>query len=303
MRTLAGKRVVVTGAAQGIGRAIALRMAQAGADLVLTDWNEAALPAAQAEVQALGRVAWTYRLDVTDRAGIAQVRRAIADEVGPIDVLVNNAGTVFGGAFLDVPLEKHWQTYQINTLGLVAVTHVFLPDLIARPEAHLVNIASASAYVGLPFGTTYASSKWAAMGFSEGLRLELAELGQGHVKVTTVNPAYVATGLFEGAKAPRLTQFLTPERLAEQVVQGVLADQPLVLAPKSVVRISPFLRGVLPVRWFDAVGRWFGITTSMQHWRGHVAPAQAPRPSAAPSPAARPGGAAAPAEEEASSAL
>lgn len=282
MRTLGGKRVLVTGSAQGIGLAIATRFARAGADVVLTDLNEAALPQAAETIRAQGRQVWTYRLDVTDHEAIAATRERILDEVGPLDVLVNNAGTVFGGAFLDVPLRKHLLTYEVNALGLVAMTHAFLPDLIARPEAHLVNIASASAYIGLPFGTTYASSKWAAMGFSEGLRLELEELGHRHVHVTTVNPAYVATGLFNGAKPPRLTQFLTPEGLADDVVRGVLGNRPLVLTP-SVVRTSPFFRGILPVRWFDRVGRWFGITTSMQQWRGHgAAPPPTSKPPAEP---------------------
>ena len=95
---------------------------------------------------------------------------------GPIDVLVNNAGLVFGGAFLDVPLERHLTTYRVNTLGLVAMTHAFLPDLMAGRDGHVVNVASASGFIGLPFGATYASSKWAVLGFSE--LLERAHAGE-----------------------------------------------------------------------------------------------------------------------------
>ena len=133
-----------------------------------------------------------------------------------MDVLVNNAGIVHGGPFLDVPVERHLATYRVNVLGLVAVTHAFLPDLIASADSHLVNIASASGYIGLPHGSTYASSKWAVIGFSESLLLELELHGHRHVHVTTVCPSYVTTGLFDGARAARTTSLLSPERLAAQ---------------------------------------------------------------------------------------
>jgi short-subunit dehydrogenase len=182
--------------------------------------------------------------------------------------VINNAGTVFGGSFLDVPLEKHLLTYRVNTLGLVAVTHAFLPDLIARPEANLVNIASISGFVGLPFGTTYASSKWAVIGLSEGLRLELKELGHRHVAVTAVCPSYVKTGLFDGVKLPTSTDWLTPERLAQLVVRAIERNKAYLLAP-SVAHLTPILKGVLPMALMDWVGGFFGINTTMSEWRGH----------------------------------
>ncbi len=270
MRTLKGKRALITGAAQGIGKAIALELAQRGVDIVLTDLRPEVLATAADDVRARGVTVSTYVLDVTDAEAVHTLRDQIRREVGPIDILVNNAGTVFGGAFLDVPLEKHLLTYQVNTLGMVAVTHAFLPDLIARPEANVTNIASASSFIGLPFGTTYASSKWAALGFSEGLRLEMLELGHRHVTVTAICPSYVKTGLFDGVKLPTTTDWLTPERLAIAAVRGIERNKPLVLAP-SIVRTTPFFRGVLPLRVFDWVGRIFGVNTTMYTWRGHTA--------------------------------
>jgi short-subunit dehydrogenase len=199
MRTLQGKRALVTGGASGIGKAIAERLAAAGAELVLIDLNDEALHVAAADLGRSGAHVTTYVLDVTETSRITGLKEEIGRDLGPIDVLVNNAGLVFGGGFLDVPLEKHLTTYRVNTLGLVAMTHAFLPDLIAGTDGHVVNVASASGYIGLPFGATYASSKWAVIGFSESLGLELELPGHGHVDVTSVCPSYVRTGLFDGA--------------------------------------------------------------------------------------------------------
>jgi short-subunit dehydrogenase len=275
MKTLTTKRVLVTGAASGIGKATAEAFAAGGADVLLVDLNADALAAVAARLAARGVRAWTYRLDVTDEAGILALRDRVHRDGGPIDVLVNNAGVVFGGAFLDVPLEKHRTTYAVNVLGLVAMTHAFLPDLIGRPDAHLVNVASASGYVGLPFGATYASSKWAVIGFSESLQLELALAGHRHVHVTTVCPSYVATGLVEGAKAPATTSLLAPERVAALIVDAVLSNAVVVRTP-WLVRLTPPLKGVLPFRAFYRIAAWLGVNTSMMEWRGRT-PAEAPR--------------------------
>jgi len=267
MRTLAGKRALVTGGASGIGRAIAERLAREGAEVLLVDLHETALAAAAEALAGGGARLRTYVLDVTDVSRITGLRDAVHRDGGPVDVLVNNAGVVFGGAFLDVPVERHLTTYRVNTLGLVAMTHAFLPDLLRQPDAHVVNVASAAGYIGLPYGATYASSKWAVLGFSESLALELELQGHRHVHVTAICPSFVATGLFDGVTAPRTTRLLTAERIADLTVRAVLANRRVVRTP-WLVRITPFLRGVLPLPAFQRLAALFGVNTSMVRWRG-----------------------------------
>jgi all-trans-retinol dehydrogenase (NAD+) len=267
MRSLNEKRVIITGGGSGIGRSLALRFATEGAEIHLADRDLAAAEAVARTVASAGGRAAAWWLDVTDSAAILSFRARLLEAAGPPDVLVNNAGIVYGGAFLDVPLERHDATFRVNTLGVTAVTHALLGDLIGRPEAHLVNIASAAAFTGLPFGTTYAASKWAVLGFSESIRLELLEQGRRHVRVTTVCPGYVGTGMFQGARALRLTRILTPERVADLTVRAVLRNRELVMTP-WVVALGPTLRGVLPRRMFDAVAALFGAQSSMADWKG-----------------------------------
>jgi short-subunit dehydrogenase len=267
MQTLAGKRVLITGAASGIGKALATRVGREGATLVLVDLNDALLAQTAAELTHGGARVHPHVLDVTDVSRIAGLCEAVHREGGPIDVLVNNAGLVFGGAFLDVPVERHLTTYRVNTLGLVAMTHAFLPDLIAGRDGHVVNVASASGFIGLPFGATYASSKWAVLGFSESLGLELELQGHRHVHVTTICPSYVGTGLFDGAKAPRGTRLLTPERVADLTVRAVLRNRAAVRTP-WLAQAIPFMKGVLPQRLFYRMAAILRVNTSMLEWRG-----------------------------------
>src|SRR5579885_3694671 len=149
-RSWRDRRALVTGAAAGIGRAIAARFAAEGAELLLVDVNGPALAETAAALAGGARVR-TYVVDLVDPSRILGLREAVHADGGPIDVLVNNAGIVFGGAFLDVPLERHFTTYRLNVESLVAMTHAFLPDLLAGSDGHVVNIGSASAFIGLPF--------------------------------------------------------------------------------------------------------------------------------------------------------
>ncbi|CAM2005330.1 SDR family NAD(P)-dependent oxidoreductase [Acanthopleuribacter pedis] len=268
MRHLQGKQALVTGAAQGIGFQIAKRLGQEGAHLVLTDVNRMKLEEAGEALRSLGIEVATFVLDVTDHDEILEVRDQIVKEAGPVHVLVNNAGVVFGGPFLDVDMKKHELTYKVNTIGVAAMIHAFLPQMLKLEGAHIVNLASASGFVALPYGTTYASSKWSVIGLSESVRLELKHMGYDHVKVTTVCPSYVKTGMFEGVKAPLLTPFLTPETLADKVLQAVKEDNSMVLEP-FLVKFVPFLKGVLPGFMSDMLGDFLGASTSMTSWKGH----------------------------------
>jgi short-subunit dehydrogenase len=261
MRSLAGKRVLITGGGGGLGRALALRFAAAGCHVIVADRDAASAERVAGEVKGAA-----YRLDVTDPADVLSVRdRVLA--AGPLDVLVNNAGVVFGGGFSDVALDRHHRTIGVNLGGVITLTHAFLADLVARPEAHVVNVVSASAFIPLAFGTTYAASKWAALGFSESLRDELRVQGRRHVGITAVCPSYVRTGLFDGAVPPRLTDWLTPDRVAAATVRAVLRNQGVVILPRRV-RLLLALGGVLPWPVWRRMMALLGVSTSMQGWRG-----------------------------------
>jgi len=226
---------------------------------------------AVAKLKATGAAACGYPLDVTSTEQIAQVRAQLLAEQGPLDVLVNNAGTVFGGPFLNVPVERHFTTLDVNLGGVLAMTHAFLPDLLARPAGHIVNIASASAVIALPMATTYAASKWAVLGFCESLREELHVLGQRHVGITAVCPTYIKTGLFDGAEPSRLTGWLTAEEVADAVVRAVEKRREFVMLPWLIRALYAIIAG-WPRSWYLALCRLLGVSRSMANWKGHTPP-------------------------------
>lgn len=267
MKSFAGTRALITGGARGVGLALARAFGARAATVLLADLDLDALREAVKSLEEEGIACHGYDLDVTDLEAIETVKTRIHQELGPIDVLVNNAGVVFGGPFLDVPVERHLATYRVNVDGVVAMTHAFLQDLLLSREGHLVNVASASGFVGLPYGSTYASSKWAVIGFSESIRLELKKGNHDHVGVTTVCPLYVETGMFEGAKPPKLSRFLQPDELAEKVLDAVESGDSFVLEP-WLAKLTPILAHALPKRASDFLGEAFGSTTSMKDWKG-----------------------------------
>lgn len=268
MTQLQAKRILITGGAQGIGFEMAKQFAARGAEIIIADIDEEKLAEAKASLQALRAAVWCFQVDVTNPASIASLRAQIAAEAGPIDILVNNAGVVFGGPFTETRLDDHFKTYEVNVLGLVAMTHAFLADLVERPEAHLVHIASASGFIGLPYGSTYASSKWAVIGFGESIRAELKIMGHEHVHTTIVCPSYIGTGMFEGAEAPKATHILEPTEIVEKIVHAVERDKVWVLEP-FMVKLTPLLRDLLPTAFYDRVSHLFGADASMAHWKGH----------------------------------
>ena len=267
MKQFYGKKVLVTGGASGIGRLMALAFASRGSDVIVIDLNVEGAEKVATEIRAMGRQAWAFKLDVSRVEDIKTFHNRVRREIGRIDALVNNAGVVFGGVFEMVPIEKHLMTYAVNTGGLVAMTHAFFADILESPESHIINIASASGFVGLPFGASYASSKWAVIGFSESIRLELQQRGFDHVGVTTVCPAYISTGMFDGVRTPKLLPFLDPDHIVAKIMDGVEKNHAYVKEPFMVKSVD-LLRGMLPQKLWDKAAHTLGITSSMMHWKG-----------------------------------
>ncbi|MCH2162035.1 MAG: SDR family NAD(P)-dependent oxidoreductase [Phycisphaerales bacterium] len=260
---LDGKRAFITGGARGIGLAIASELVDRGCAVALSDIDEIPLAEAAGALQEKGGEVDTLVLDVTDASAVA----GLPSRLGDIDVLVNNAGTVMGGAFLDVDPADHARVIEVNLEGLMRVTHALLGGLIARPESAIVNLASAAGFVGLPYAGPYAATKWGVLGFGESLRLELAESGHRHVHLTHVCPSYVDTELFAGAAVLRSTRRLTPSGLARKVVRAVERNRLWVRTP-WLVAMTPMLRGILPQAVTDRILRASGATRSMVPWRG-----------------------------------
>jgi all-trans-retinol dehydrogenase (NAD+) len=277
MKNLKSRRVLITGAGHGLGLATAKAFAREGAFVIITDREAERVTEAVCELQIEALPCAGYVMDVTDPADVRHVRDQVHADHGPIHVLVNNAGIVSGGQFLDVPLEKHLVTYDVNIHGPVIVTHLFLQDLIDSDEGHIVNIASASALVALPNAATYASSKWAVLGFTDSLREELEMAGRGHVGMSVICPSYINTGMFEGVKAPLLTPILTPEGLAAKIVRCVKKRKTHLLTP-GLVRLIPLGKATWPRAVFRRLLRFLGVYQGMEDWKGHTpAPAEPPK--------------------------
>ncbi|MCK6596273.1 MAG: SDR family NAD(P)-dependent oxidoreductase [Bacteriovoracaceae bacterium] len=267
MQIKKGQVWLVTGAASGIGRLMSLELAKRGALVALLDVNREGLLLVEKEIREANGTAHGFFADLSKVDSFLELKQEIHSRLGKISGLINNAGVVFGGEFEKTSLEKHQLTYLINTMGPVALTHVFMNDLLSGQDAHIVNIASASGFVALPYGSTYASSKWAMIGFSDSLRLEMLERGLKQVRVTTVCPSYIATGMFQGVKPPLMIPWLKPEVIVSKIFSGIESDLAFIKEP-FLVKTIDLLKGLLPLGLYDSISKLLGVTTSMFHWKG-----------------------------------
>ena len=201
MRSVADKVVVITGAASGIGRALAVDVARRGARVAISDVDEAGLAETVELVKTAGaREVRGDRLDVADRAAFAAYAEAIVEHFGGVDVVVNNAGVALAGDVADLEYADMDWIIGIDFWGVVHGTKEFLPHLIASGDGHLVNMSSLFGLVSMPGQSLYNAAKYAVRGFSEALREEL--LMAGHpVGLTVVHPGGIRTAIARNARA------------------------------------------------------------------------------------------------------
>lgn len=269
-----GATVLITGAARGMGELYARRAAAEGArKIALWDIDEEGAKALAEELRAAtGVEASAFKVDVSQLEDIQRGVKETVEKLGTPDILVNNAGIVRGVPFWEHDQVKDIElTIRINTLAHIWLTREVINDMMAdrsRPK-RILNIASAAGTLANPNMSLYASSKWAMIGWSESLRLELERTGHDHISVTTFCPSYVSTGMFEGARGPLLTPILTPQKAVEAAWTGMIAGEPLVLRPWTV-KLSMAARGILPTRAWDWVaGRVFKVYNTMDNFKGH----------------------------------
>ncbi|AYF73893.1 SDR family NAD(P)-dependent oxidoreductase [Nocardia yunnanensis] len=273
MKTVAGKKVLVTGAAMGLGKSFAQRaVAEGAADVVLWDINETTLKETAAELAAQGssRI-HHYVVDVSDRDAIAETAAAVRDTVGDIDVLVNNAGIVRGNGYFWETANKADidKTMAINSLAPMYITLEFLPAMVANTagEGRVLNIASSAGLVANPRMSVYAASKWAALGWSDSVRLELEQSGNQHVTFTTVCPTYINTGMFDGAKGFWFTPILDQEEVVDTSWTEMKKGSALVVLPWTS-RLNRAISGLLPLKVRDFYLNTVGVYHSMDEFTG-----------------------------------
>jgi len=271
MQSVKGANVLITGAAMGLGKLFATNAVREGAaTVVLWDANEAALKETAAELEAAGGTIEYDVVDVTSQDRVAGAADRVRGQVGTIRVLFNNAGIVRGNSyFWENDPRDFLLTMEVNSIGPMLVAREFLPSMVySNSECRLVNIASSAGLNAIPKMAAYAASKWAAVGFSDSVRLELEQAGHDHVKVTTVCPTYINTGMFDGAQGILFTPMLKQEDVVAQTWSAMLAGRPFVVMPWTS-KMNKVLTGVLPIRLRDLYLRRAGVYNSMDDFRGH----------------------------------
>jgi NAD(P)-dependent dehydrogenase (short-subunit alcohol dehydrogenase family) len=280
MMKLEGRTAVITGAASGIGRGIAVSLARRGCNLALADLNDAGLSetgrlaqaaraqTANASAPASGLRITQHHIDVADRRTVAAFPQAVLATHPGVDILVNNAGVALGGTFETVSEEDFEWLFEINFWGVVRMTRAFLPLLQKSDDARLVNISSVFGLISPPGQTAYSAAKFAVRGFSNALRHELAD---SHVGVTVVHPGGVATSIADSARVPmsmtpeeiaqrraiaKKALRLPPEEAGEIIVKGIERRSPRVLVGNDA-KLLAFLERLAPISHWKFLGRLF----------------------------------------------
>jgi short-subunit dehydrogenase len=258
------KTVLITGGVSGIGKIMGLLALERGAKLVIWDINKQSMEDVVADFSQYGKVCG-FQVDVSDAEQIENIAKQVKQQFGTVDILINCAGIVVGKYFHEHSEKDIYRTMNINTIAPMLVTRVFLNDMMTRDSGHVCNIASAAGLISNPKMSVYAASKWAAVGWSDSLRIEMNQLRK-NVKVTTVMPYYINTGMFDGVQS--LIPVLKAEKVARKIIRAIERNR-INLDIPPVYRILRLLQGILPVCVFDRfVGDLLGIYKTMEHFTG-----------------------------------
>ncbi|MFN0088392.1 MAG: SDR family NAD(P)-dependent oxidoreductase [Blastocatellia bacterium] len=252
---------VITGAASGIGRELARRLAREGASLALADVNPAGLEETARMISG-GKVT-THLVDVADRERCEAFVAEVVREHGRANLIINNAGVALAGTTREVSIEDIDWLMGVNFRGVVHGTKLFLPVLEQQPQAHIVNISSIFGIIGMPGHSAYVASKFAVRGFTEALRHEL-QLANSHIRVSVVHPGGIKTNIARSARtgagahasalATEIRNFenaarTMPEAAAERILRGVMKNEARILIGADAWILERIQRW-MPVRYF-----------------------------------------------------
>jgi len=267
MKSLKGKNIIITGAANGIGRLMAMRAAEEGANLAIIDINRAALNEVGSELKGSQGMLKTYVCDISHKDMVGTVSDKIKNDFKSIDILINNAGVVKGKSFLDLSIEEMEKTMDINFWGHVYFTKHFLPGMIEKKSGNIVNVASSAGLLGMVDLSDYSASKFADVGFTETLRRELKRDGHKGVSITCVCPYIIDTGMFKGFKPLLFSPVVKPQTAANKIIKAIKKEKTYVLLPYYNIKGMQFLK-LFPTSFFDWALRVFGGSKAMSSFEG-----------------------------------
>ena len=264
-----GSNVLITGGASGIGKIMGRMALEKGArNLIIWDINIAAIEAVKLEFKELGNV-YGYRVDVSSNDTVVNTYKRVLEDCGEVDILINCAGIVTSNKTFDkMSADEITRTININTIAPMFVAHAMLPGMLRRNRGHICTITSAGGMLSNPKMSVYAASKWGATGWSDSVRIELQEM-KSKVRITTVAPYYINTGMFDGVKSP-IIPILKPEYVSRKVLRAIEKNKNFAGIPFGFHFIR-FWQAFLPTRVFDFFfGKVFGIYHAMDQFTGRT---------------------------------
>jgi len=236
--------------------------------LVIWDINEVGIEAVKQEFSSLRGNIIGYKVDVSNVENLIEISSKTKQDVGVIDVLINNAGIVVGKYFHENTHQDIQKTMLINSNALMHVTLEFLPEMMKENSGAICNIASSAGLISNPKMAVYAASKWAVNGWSDSLRLEMEQLKK-NISVTTIMPFYINTGMFDGVQS-KLIPILEPEPTAEKIIKSIENKRKILAMPLPYwfIRIS---QGIFPLPIFDWImDNVFGVYDTMKYFKGRM---------------------------------
>ena len=265
MTQLKNKTILITGGASGIGKIMSRLSLDRDAKVIIWDINKVNIEKTISEFDNLGDIT-SYIVDVSNLVQMQETAKKIKDEHGNIDILINNAGIVVGKYFHEHTAEEIEKTMMINANAPMHITNNFISKMIEQNSGHICNIASSASLLANPKMSVYAASKWSVFAWSDSLRIEMKQLNKD-IKVTTILPYYINTGMFDGVKSR--IPILDAEKTALTIINAIEENKKIITIPWWIYRFTRFGQTVMSVNFFDwFAGTLMGIYKTMDDFKG-----------------------------------
>lgn len=262
----ANKTILITGGASGIGKIMGRKALERGASqLIIWDINADGLRTTKEALDKYQGTVHTFVVDISSLDAIETTTKLVLDQFESIDILINNAGVVVGKYFHEHSHQDITRTMAINSDAPMHITLGLLPSMMLQNSGAICNICSSAGLISNPKMSVYAASKWAAVGWSDSLRLEMKQLDK-NIAVTTIMPFYINTGMFDGVES-RFLPILEPEPTAERIIKAIERSKKMLAMPLPYwfIRSS---QGLLPLPIFEWVMQKLGIYDGMKNFKG-----------------------------------